>query len=117
MPDRSQNPALSRSYELHRFNLPVFELDGSRAAEDFNEDIHLAARLIDRVHRPLEALERPFLDFDAIAGGKIDLDLGLRDVFFGGLEAQHSLNFMILHGDRLARRPGEVSHSARLPNE
>ena len=52
---------------LNFFDLPVFQFDGSRAAEDVDHHRHAAVGLVDGVDFAFEILERPLVDLHPIA--------------------------------------------------
>ena len=59
----------------------------------------------------------PSLIFTRSPGAKSILIFGCVTFFFGRFQPEHPLNFVVLHRNRLAGRPREVSHAARLPHE
>src|SRR5262245_12264537 len=48
-------------------DLPVLQLDGGRAAEDRDDDLHRALLRVHLVHDAVEAVERTRLDLDHVA--------------------------------------------------
>ena len=74
-------------------DLPVFQLDRSRAAENVNHHGHATVRLIDAINVPFEVLERTLVDLYAIAGLECDLELESREFNPATMQALFDLGY------------------------
>src|SRR5262245_56137417 len=96
---------------LHRLNLPMFDLDRRRAAENVDHHLHAAVGLVDRVYVAFEILEIAFLDANAVARLERNGRLDPRALLFGQNLAgtQNPLDIPRLHRRRLAGGAREVA--------
>ena len=101
---------------LQCFELPVFQFDRRRPAEDVDHDRHAAVLSVDRVDFAFQVLEHPFCDLDPISLVELERQLlGFVGLLFRLL---HDLGDVGSgHRRGLAARAGEVADPARLANQ
>src|ERR1700680_1386220 len=100
---------------LTPFDLPVFEFDWRRAAENCHRDAQFTAFRIDFFHDAVLILEWTVRDFDRFAALKADF----RFHFLLGLLhlREHRFHFGLPHRDRFVFRAGKTNHPRRFTNE